>query len=96
LFGLAMVCAASNGASSCDSWAQRSYRRLRFDGQDFVSPAAIYPWTLISYSGEKYLARGGWTHYKHRREDIRPRMASEQDRCRIAASVGQAGATIEA
>jgi len=26
------------------------YRRLRFDGRGFVSPAAIYPWTMISYS----------------------------------------------
>jgi aspartate aminotransferase len=26
------------------------YRRLRFDGRDFVSPAAVYPWTLIDYS----------------------------------------------
>ena len=35
------------------------YRRLRFDGRDFVSPAAIYPWTLISYSyGKVMLAPG--------------------------------------
>jgi aspartate aminotransferase len=26
------------------------YRRLRFDGRPFVSPASVYPWTLISYS----------------------------------------------
>jgi aspartate aminotransferase len=26
------------------------YRRLRFDGRGFVSPATLYPWTLISYS----------------------------------------------
>lgn len=31
------------------------YRRLRFDGHDFVSPAAVYPWTLISYSYGKVL-----------------------------------------
>ena len=24
------------------------YRRLRFDGRGFTSPAAVYPWTLIS------------------------------------------------
>jgi aspartate aminotransferase len=35
------------------------YRRLRFDGRGFVSPAAIYPWTLISYSyGKVVLAPG--------------------------------------
>jgi aspartate aminotransferase len=35
------------------------YRRLRFDGRAFVSPAAIYPWTLISYSyGKVMLAPG--------------------------------------
>jgi aspartate aminotransferase len=35
------------------------YRRLRFDGRDFVSPAAVYPWTLISYSyGKVVLAPG--------------------------------------
>jgi aspartate aminotransferase len=35
------------------------YRRLRFDGRDFVSPAAIYPWTMISYSyGKVMLAPG--------------------------------------
>src|SRR3546814_20893272 len=26
------------------------YRRIRFDGLPFVSPAAVYPWTLIDYS----------------------------------------------
>jgi aspartate aminotransferase len=35
------------------------YRRLRFDGRDFVSPAAIYPWTLISYSYGKVLLAPG-------------------------------------
>jgi aspartate aminotransferase len=35
------------------------YRRLRFDGRGFVSPAACYPWTLISYSyGKVVLAPG--------------------------------------
>ena len=35
------------------------YRRLRFDGRVFVSPAACYPWTLISYSyGKVILAPG--------------------------------------
>ncbi|MBK8907515.1 MAG: aminotransferase class I/II-fold pyridoxal phosphate-dependent enzyme [Rhodospirillales bacterium] len=35
------------------------YRRLRFDGRDFVSPAAVYPWTLISYSYGKVLLAPG-------------------------------------
>jgi aspartate aminotransferase len=35
------------------------YRRLRFDGRDFVSPATLYPWTLIAYSyGKVVLAPG--------------------------------------
>lgn len=35
------------------------YRRLRFDGRDFVSPASLYPWTLISYSYGKVLLSPG-------------------------------------
>jgi len=35
------------------------YRRLRFDGRAFVSPAEIYPWTLISYSYGKVLLAPG-------------------------------------
>jgi aspartate aminotransferase len=35
------------------------YRRLRFDGRAFTSPAAIYPWTLISYSYGKILLAPG-------------------------------------
>jgi aspartate aminotransferase len=35
------------------------YRRLRFDGRDFVSPATLYPWTLISYSYGKVLLAPG-------------------------------------
>jgi aspartate aminotransferase len=35
------------------------YRRLRFDGRIFVSPATIYPWTLISYSYGKVLLAPG-------------------------------------
>jgi aspartate aminotransferase len=35
------------------------YRRLRFDGRDFVSPATAYPWTLISYSYGKVLLAPG-------------------------------------
>ncbi len=35
------------------------YRRLRFDGRTFISPAALYPWTLISYSYGKVLLSPG-------------------------------------
>ena len=35
------------------------YRRLRFDDRPFTSPAAIYPWTLISYSYCKVLLSPG-------------------------------------
>lgn len=35
------------------------YRRLRFDGRDFTSPAALYPWTLIAYSYGKVLLAPG-------------------------------------
>jgi aspartate aminotransferase len=35
------------------------YRRLRFDGRDFTSPATLYPWTLISYSYGKILLTPG-------------------------------------
>jgi aspartate aminotransferase len=35
------------------------YRRLRFDGRGFDSPAAVYPWTLVSYSYGKVLLAPG-------------------------------------
>lgn len=35
------------------------YRRLRFDGRGFTSPATVYPWTLISYSYGKILLSPG-------------------------------------
>ena len=35
------------------------YRRLRFDGRGFTSPATFYPWTLISYSYGKILLAPG-------------------------------------
>jgi aspartate aminotransferase len=35
------------------------YRRLRFDGREFTSPAAVYPWTFISYSYGKVLLAPG-------------------------------------
>jgi len=35
------------------------YRRIRFDGEGFTSPAAVYPWTLIDYSYGKILLAPG-------------------------------------
>ena len=35
------------------------YRRLRFDGRSFLSPAAVYPWTLVAYSYGKVLLAPG-------------------------------------
>jgi aspartate aminotransferase len=35
------------------------YRRLRFDGRGFTSPAEIYPWTLVSYSFGKIILAPG-------------------------------------
>lgn len=35
------------------------YRRIRFDGRGFTSPAEVYPWTLISYSYGKILLTPG-------------------------------------
>ncbi|HEX2553315.1 MAG TPA: aminotransferase class I/II-fold pyridoxal phosphate-dependent enzyme [Microvirga sp.] len=35
------------------------YRRIRFDGRGFVSPAAVYPWTVIAYSYGKVLLAPG-------------------------------------
>lgn len=35
------------------------YRRIRFDGAGFTSPAACYPWTLVDYSYGKVLLAPG-------------------------------------
>ncbi|MGF1591925.1 MAG: aminotransferase class I/II-fold pyridoxal phosphate-dependent enzyme [Kiloniellaceae bacterium] len=35
------------------------YRRIRFDGIPFVSPAAVYPWSLIDYSYGKIMLAPG-------------------------------------
>ena len=35
------------------------YRRLRFDGRGFASPALLYPWTLVAYSYGKILLGPG-------------------------------------
>jgi aspartate aminotransferase len=63
------------------------YRRLRFDGRGFVSPAAVYPWTLISYSyGKVLLAPGQRLGYLA----ISPRMpAAERQALRDAMFAAQ-------
>lgn len=35
------------------------YRRIRFTGEGFTSPAAVYPWTMIDYSYGKILLAPG-------------------------------------
>ena len=59
------------------------YRRLRFDGRDFTSPAALYPWTLISYSyGKVLLAPGqrlGYLAISPLMPDFGPKRYSECD-----------------
>lgn len=56
------------------------YRRIRFDNSPFVSPATLYPWTLIDYSyGKVLLAPGQRLGYlaispllpKEQREELR-------------------------
>lgn len=50
------------------------YRRIRFDGIGFTSPAAVYPWTLIDYSyGKVLLAPGARLGYLA----LSPRMPGE-------------------
>ncbi|CAM3556474.1 aminotransferase class I/II-fold pyridoxal phosphate-dependent enzyme [Halomonas lysinitropha] len=51
------------------------YRRIRFNHTPFVSPAALYPWTLIDYSyGKVLLAPGQRLGYLA----ISPRLPAEQ------------------
>ncbi len=63
------------------------YRRIRFDNVPFVSPAALYPWTLIDYSyGKVLLAPGQRLGYlaispllpKEQREELRGKTFSVQ------------------
>ena len=51
--------ASARGGRRIFLLSDEPYRRLRFDGRAFVSPAAIYPWTLISYSYGKVLLAPG-------------------------------------
>jgi aspartate aminotransferase len=63
------------------------YRRIRFDGRAFTSPAAVYPWTLIAYSyGKVLLAPGQRLGYLA----ISPLMpAAERDALRDAVFAAQ-------
>jgi aspartate aminotransferase len=57
------------------------YRRLRFDGRGFDTPAAAYPWTFISYSyGKVLLAPGqrlGYLAISPRMPDVERRAFSD-------------------
>jgi aspartate aminotransferase len=51
------------------------YRRIRFDDHDLVSPAQVYPWTVVTYSYAKVLlAPGQRLGYLA----VSPRMPSEE------------------
>jgi aspartate aminotransferase len=63
------------------------YRRIRFDGCGFVSPAQIYPWTVVTYSyGKVLLAPGQRLGYlavsprmpREKRQAIRNHMSTAQ------------------
>jgi aspartate aminotransferase len=50
------------------------YRRIRFDGRGFVSPAQVYPWSVVTYSyGKVLLAPGQRLGYLA----LSPRMPTE-------------------
>jgi aspartate/methionine/tyrosine aminotransferase len=61
LEALAEVLEAASGRIGARIWllSDEPYRRIRFDGNGFVSPAAVYPWTLIDYSYGKVLLAPG-------------------------------------
>jgi aspartate aminotransferase len=61
LYGLAEVLERASGRIGRRIFllSDEPYRRLRFDGHGFVSPARLYPWTLISYSYGKVLLAPG-------------------------------------
>jgi aspartate aminotransferase len=65
--------------------ADEPYRRLRFDGRGFDSPAAVYPWTFITYSyGKVLLAPGQRLGYLA----ISPLMPTAERRAFSAAMMG--------
>lgn len=61
LDALAEVLEAASARTGRRIWvlSDEPYRRIRYDGVPFVSPAACYPWTLIDYSYGKVLLAPG-------------------------------------
>ena len=61
LEALAALLEAASARIGARIWllSDEPYRRIRFDGNGFVSPAAVYPWTLIDYSYGKVLLAPG-------------------------------------
>lgn len=61
LVELASVLDAASARHGRRIWvlSDEPYRRIRFDGIGFTSPAAVYPWTLIDYSYGKVLLAPG-------------------------------------
>src|SRR5665648_205866 len=61
LVELAAVLEAASASNGRRIWllSDEPYRRVRFDGIGFTSPAACYPWTLIDYSYGKVLLAPG-------------------------------------
>jgi hypothetical protein len=57
------------------------YRPLRFDGRAFTSPAALFPWTLISRSYGKVSRQANGSVRQSRQ-------SSQQDRRRRARQIG--------
>lgn len=61
LVELAAVLETASARNGRRIWllSDEPYRRIRFDGIGFTSPAACYPWTLIDYSYGKVLLAPG-------------------------------------
>jgi aspartate/methionine/tyrosine aminotransferase len=55
----ALEAASEQGGRRIWLLSDEPYRRIRFDGIAFTSPAACYPWTLIDYSYGKILLAPG-------------------------------------
>ena len=61
LVELAAVLEAASARNGRRIWllSDEPYRRIRFDGIGFTTPATVYPWTLIDYSYGKVLLAPG-------------------------------------
>ncbi|WP_125776459.1 aminotransferase class I/II-fold pyridoxal phosphate-dependent enzyme [Antribacter gilvus] len=61
LVELAAVLEAASARNGRRIWllSDEPYRRIRFDGVGFTSPAVCYPWTLVDYSYGKVLLAPG-------------------------------------